>query len=105
MRHGTRKGKICIVKFILLWYTPPVISKGSIFVKKKHRIRNLIILLVVLADAGAFLYAKLNANPAAAFKTDYARTQDIVTYYTFSGNLEPDSFKIVTATTRGTVKE
>ena len=73
--------------------------------KKKHRIRNLVLLLLVLAAVGYVAYSRLNADPAAGFKTDYARTQDIVTYYTFSGNLEPDSFKIVTATTRGTVKE
>lgn len=72
---------------------------------KKHRLRKVVILLLVLAAAGYFAYTRMNADPAAGFTTEYARTQDIVTYYTFSGNLEPDSYKVVTATTRGTVKE
>ena len=39
------------------------------------------------------------------YTEEIARTQDIITYYTFSGNLEPGDAQVVYATGRGTVKE
>lgn len=70
--------------------------------KKNRKLLILVIILVLLAAIG--LYLK-ESNPQIQFREEIARTMDIKTYYTFSGNVEPDGFRIVTATSRGTVKE
>lgn len=70
--------------------------------KKSRKIFLVLIVLVLLAAAG--LYFR-DVNSQIQFQEETARTMDIRTYYTFSGNVEPDGFRIVTATSRGTVKE
>lgn len=59
------------------------------------------IVLVVLVCVCVFA---LTQRKAKSYDEEIAKTQDIVTYYTFSGNLEPGDAKVVTASSRGTVK-
>lgn len=71
---------------------------------RKKRKRKIIwgVLLLVLALAvayGIFLRPK-----AARYDEETAKTQDIVTYYSFSGNVEPGDEKIVTSTSPVRVK-
>ncbi len=71
---------------------------------RKKRIRKIIwgVLLLVLALVvayGIFLRPK-----AARYDEETAKTQDIVTYYSFSGNVEPGDEKIVTSTSPVRVK-
>ena len=59
-------------------------------------------LLLILAAAAYFLWGRGGAGPA--YTEAEARTQDIVTYYTFSGNLAPKRERTVTADRPGTVR-
>lgn len=72
--------------------------------KKKHT-GKVILWLVILAAAAAGLYTFLTNGAEINFIEETARTQTIETFYTFSGNIEPDGFRIVTAVGRGTVKQ
>lgn len=70
---------------------------------KKH-IRRIIIAVLAMAMIAAVIVL----NPGrqqSRFTEETARTQDIRIHYTFSGNVEPDSSRVVTASNRGTVKE
>lgn len=72
---------------------------------KKKKLRKIVIwVLVLLVIACGVLYS-MGQQSQIVFEEETARTQDIETFYTFSGNIEADSFKIVTATYKGTVKE
>lgn len=73
--------------------------------KKTKKIRRIVLWIVVLAIIAVVAFLLLRQRSDAAYTTETARTQDIVTYYTFSGNIEPDSAKTVSATQRGTVKD
>lgn len=73
--------------------------------KKSRKIRRVLIWALVLMILAAAVMLFLRQKGENAYTTETARTQDIVTYYTFSGNIEPDSAKTVTAMQRGTVKE
>lgn len=61
--------------------------------------------LIILAIAAVGLYCFVLRPRDIDYDEETARTQDIRTYYTFSGNLEPRRFKVVAAMGRGTVKE
>lgn len=71
--------------------------------KKKTRkvLIGMIIVAIIAAAAVYFLTQRQQVN----YDEETARTLDIETFYTFSGNVEADSFKVVAATSRGTVKE
>lgn len=73
--------------------------------KKNKKLRKVVIIVVVLAVIAAVVIVNMQKNSAAAYTTETARTQDIHTYYTFSGNIEPEDAVVITATQRGTVKE
>ena len=70
---------------------------------KKHgkRVIAAVVVLLLLAAAALSLWR----GQEEQFTEEIARTQDIVTYYTFSGNLEPGDAQVVTAAGRGTVRE
>ena len=72
--------------------------------KSRKRRKWALILLVTLVAAILCAFA-LNRRQGSQYDEEIAKTQDIVTYYTFSGNLEPGDAKVVAATGRGTVKE
>ena len=72
--------------------------------KKKHALRNIILLVLVLGAAAGYWYLN-QQDSSAMFREVTAATRDIETYYTFSGNIEADSAQVFVATTRGTVKE
>ena len=62
-----------------------------------------IIVVLALVVSGVFLFAGGRKN--TAYSEEIARTQDISTYYTFSGNLSTKDSQIVTSTAKTTVKE
>lgn len=70
--------------------------------KKTGKIIAIIIVLALVAG-GVYLFTNNGKN--AAYKEEIARTQDISTYYTFSGNLSTKSSQTVTANAKTTVKE
>lgn len=70
---------------------------------KKHIRRIVIVILAVAVVAAAVLFCP--GRQQSGFVEETARTQDIRIDYTFSGNVEPDSSRVVTASGRGTVKE
>lgn len=61
-------------------------------------------ILVVLAVAAVVVLSLLQRT-TPQYTEEIAKTQDIITYYTFSGNLEPGDAQVVVARSRGTVKE
>lgn len=70
--------------------------------KKRKWLKWVILLLIVAAVIGArFLRGSSNVN----YTEETAKTQDILTYYAFSGNVEPDGFKTIYATENGTVRD
>lgn len=71
----------------------------------KKRMKKLIPLLVVLVIVIAAAYLFFRRGDAINYTEETARTQDIDTCYTFSGNLEPGDAEVICATARGTVKE
>lgn len=70
---------------------------------KKTRKLMIWIVILVLVGAGALYFTRQNRQ--IEFEEETARTQSIETFYTFSGNLEADSFKVVPALSRSSVKE
>ncbi len=71
----------------------------------KKKTRKIVIWLLVLALVAAGAVYMLGQRQQVNYDEETARTLDIETFYTFSGNVEADSFRVVAATTRGTVKE
>ena len=69
--------------------------------KKAGKIIAIIVVLALVAG-GIYLFAGGQKN--AAYSEEIARTQDISTYYTFSGNLSTKDSQIVTSTSKTTVK-
>lgn len=61
-------------------------------------------ILVVLAVAAVVVLSLLQRT-TPQYTEEIAKTQDIITYYTFSGNLEPGDAQVVVARSRSTVKE
>lgn len=71
----------------------------------KKRTRKVLIWTVIIAVIVAGAAYLLTQRQQVNYDEETARTQDIETYYTFSGNVEADSYRVVAATARGTVKE
>ena len=69
-----------------------------------RKLRKMIVWVLILAVAAGALFYCFGQKNNVSFKEETAKTQNIETYYTFSGNIEPDGFKVVTAVSRGTVK-
>ena len=70
--------------------------------KKTGKIIAIIVVLALVAG-GVYLFAGGRKN--TAYREEIARTQDISTYFTFSGNLSTKDSQIVTSTAKTTVKE
>lgn len=70
----------------------------------KKKTRKIILWVVLLAVIAGAVYA-LSQRQQVDYDEETAKTQDIETFYTFSGNVETDSYKVVAATARITVKE
>ena len=68
------------------------------------KLRRIIVWVLILAVIAGALFYFFGQKSKISFKEETAKTQNIETYYTFSGNIEPDGFKVVTAVSRGTVK-
>ena len=71
--------------------------------KKKLRKRLVWLLLILLAAAAVwyFFFREQTVN----FTEETARTMDIETFYTFSGNIEPDGAAVYAASTNGTIRQ
>ena len=65
--------------------------------------RKWIIILIIIVIAAVVCVWLLGRGKAAAYDEETARTQDIVTYYTFSGNIEPKDISVVTASSANKV--
>lgn len=70
----------------------------------KKKTRKVIVWIIILGLIAAAVWYFNNQNKQINFDEETARTQNIVTFYTFSGNVEPDSFKVVAAMNRSSVK-
>ncbi len=69
------------------------------------KIRKLILWLLILAVAAAAVWYLFFQEKQIIFSEETARTQNIETFYTFSGNVEPDGAKVYTTTTRSSVRK
>ena len=70
--------------------------------KKTGKIIVIVVVLALIAG-GVYLFTSNRQN--TAYSEEIARTQDISTYYTFSGNLSTKTSQSVAATAKTTVKE
>ena len=70
----------------------------------KKKTRKVIMWIIILGLIAAAVWYFNNQNKQINFDEETARTQNIETFYTFSGNVEPDSFKVVAAMGRSSVK-
>lgn len=73
--------------------------------RTSHKLLKWILGLIILAVVIVLAVLFFGGQKGNQYTEEIARTQDIVTYYTFSGNLEPGDAQVVYATGRGTVKE
>lgn len=72
---------------------------------KKKKSRKIVIWLLILAAIACGVLYTMSRQSQVVFDEETARTQNIETFYTFSGNVEADSYKVVAATGRSTVRE
>lgn len=73
--------------------------------RTSHKLLKWILGLMILAVVIVLAVLFFGGQKGNQYTEEIARTQDIITYYTFSGNLEPGDAQVVYATGRGTVKE
>ena len=71
--------------------------------KKKLR-KRLVWLLLILLAAAAVWYFFLR-DTTVNFTEETARTMDIETFYTFSGNIEPDGAEVYVASANGSIRQ
>lgn len=71
--------------------------------KKKLRKRLIWLILIVLAAATVWFF--FFRRQSVSFTEETARTMDIETFYTFSGNIVPDGAEIYVATTNGSIRQ
>lgn len=69
--------------------------------KKKKLLLWIILLLIIVLAAAYVLFLRPQAAP---YDQEAAKTQDILTYYSFSGNVEPGDEKVVTAASPLSIK-
>lgn len=67
--------------------------------------RKVILWLAILAVAAAAVWFLFVQEKQVIFTEETARTQDIKTFYTFSGNVEPDGAKVYTTMARSSVRK
>ena len=73
--------------------------------RKSRKVWKWIIGILVVLAVAALVVLSLLQRSTPQYTEEIAKTQDIITYYTFSGNLEPGDAQVVVARSRGTVKE
>lgn len=71
----------------------------------KKKARKRLLWLVILAFAAVAAWFFFFRERSVNFTEEIARTTDIETFYTFSGNLEPNSAEIYTAAVSGTIRQ
>lgn len=69
------------------------------------KIRRILLWLVILAVAASAVWYLFFQEKQIVFSEETALTQDIETFYTFSGNVEPDGAKVYTTMARSSVRE
>lgn len=77
--------------------------KGAFLMKKKLRKRLIWLLLILLAAASLWYF--FLRKPTISFTEEAARTMDIETFYTFSGNIEPDGADVYIAAANGAIRQ
>ena len=73
--------------------------------RKSRKVWKWVIGILVVLAVAAVVVLSLLQRSTPQYTEEIAKTQDIITYYTFSGNLEPGDAQVVAARSRGTVKE
>lgn len=73
--------------------------------RKSRKVWKWVIGILVVLAVAAVVVLSLLQRSTPQYTEEIAKTQDIITYYTFSGNLEPGDAQVVVARSRGTVKE
>ena len=73
--------------------------------RKSRKVWKWVIGILVVLAVAAVVVLSLLQRTTPQYTEEIAKTQDIITYYTFSGNLEPGDAQVVVARSRGTVKE
>ena len=73
--------------------------------RKSRKVWKWVIGILVVLAVAAVVVLSLLQRSTSQYTEEIAKTQDIITYYTFSGNLEPGDAQVVVARSRGTVKE
>ena len=73
--------------------------------RKSRKVWKWVIGILVVLAVAAVVMLSLFQRSTPQYTEEIAKTQDIITYYTFSGNLEPGDAQVVAARSRGTVKE
>ena len=73
--------------------------------RKSRKVWKWVIGILVVLAVAAVVVLSLLQRSTPQYTEEIAKTQDIITYYTFSGNLEPGNAQVVAARSRGTVKE
>lgn len=69
------------------------------------KVTRVLLWLVIIAVIGAAALHLFMGDQKIAFREETARTMDIETFYTFSGNVEPDDAKVYITTARSSVAE
>ena len=69
------------------------------------KIRRILLWLVILAVAASAVWYLFFQEKQIVFSEETALTQDIETFYTFSGNVEPDGAKVYTTMARSSVRK
>lgn len=72
--------------------------------RKSHKRWKWLLVFFLVAAVVCLAIFGFARRQSSRYTEEIARTQDIVTYYTFSGNLEPGDAQVVYAKGRGTVK-
>lgn len=73
--------------------------------RKSRKVWKWVIGILVVLAVAAVVVLSLLQRGTPQYTEEIAKTQDIITYYTFSGNLEPGDAQVVVARSRGIVKE
>lgn len=71
----------------------------------KKKLRKRFIWVIVLVLAAVTVWHFFFREQSISFTEETARTMDIETFYTFSGNLEPDGAEVYLAAANGTIRQ
>ena len=71
----------------------------------KRKARKRLFWLVLIALAAVAVWFFFFRERSVSFTEETARTMDIETFYTFSGNIEPDGAEVYTAAANGSIRQ